>query len=225
MWIEHWLEEQNGFWQTHLEFPGGKLKKIDAIVMSRIQDPDLAPSPVYYYRNNDITGEVFEIEPIDKALDGLIEINEKLGMMQSGTLPLSGYLPDSDKWYPPRNDLLSPFEGASYRWTDVKFQLGTKLSTSIGVGPVRIQPGVQDVGNAYWIMLIAPGLIVYEDENSLKEAGIGLSAAAVGVYFTAKYTKVSVPEPVGVVNRDWLLDLCQELGFVQLLPPPFEWSP
>ncbi len=72
MWIEKWLEDNNGYWKTHLEFPGGSRERnIDALVLSKLAYGVIngtRSSPVSYgWSDAPVIGEVFEIEPMNAA--------------------------------------------------------------------------------------------------------------------------------------------------------------
>jgi len=86
-WIEYWVEQQNGFWNTHAEFAGGNSFKIDLIVFDRVNPRGFNSSPVDF--GVPVMGSVFEIEPANPLdiIKGWTEIQVKEAMISSGARP------------------------------------------------------------------------------------------------------------------------------------------
>lgn len=75
------------------------------------------------------------------------------------------------------------------------WQFGSSLSPSYGIGPVRVDPnsfgisGISGIPNAYWAMLVVPGLILYVDEQTLHRAGVTITTVSVAKYIYDQYKR------------------------------------
>jgi RHS repeat-associated protein len=211
-WIERWLEVNNathpqfGYLATQLEFPGGgQQRRIDAIVFDNL---NLQVSPPLHRGGS--LGHVFEIAPINPlsrlGANEYTELLTKLGGIQSGSSPFlrSGAYPSVDFWLNnpgnsnPGAAQLATFvgtTGATYDWSGVSFVAGTRLSPSIAAGAVKVDQN--QLGNttvipadaALWIMVIAPGLLVYTNECEVKTAErvLDVSSAIAGAFLLRRY--------------------------------------
>ena len=253
-WIEYWVEQNNGYWNTQAEFAGRNTDKIDLIVFDRIRSQGFGSSPLDF-GGNSVTGSVFEIEPASDPraiVIGYGEILLKEAAISNGTQPFvhDGLLPAKDHW-PNRANAIAPYAGAPYHWSNVNWQLGTSLSPSAGMGPVRVDPnefGLSGIPNAYWAMLVTPGLILYIDERTLRSAGITIAPLPVAKYMYDQYKKArqrpdggKLPEPgwapgyaeleLQQVDPNELFDLDSNCStpdifqqmFPWLIPSPMPW--
>ncbi len=244
MWIEKWLEDNNGYWKTHLEFPGGSRERnIDALVLSKLAYGVIngtRSSPVSYgWSDAPVIGEVFEIEPMNAAriAEGRDEVRQKLDDLDLDVAPFrhQGILPFRDAW-PLGGHSLGAFAGAAYDWREVDWQLGTRLSPGIQRGPVRVMINVPGVFDYYWIMLVEHGLIVYGRESKLHETfvkvgggGLAFGAPWIAEYFQQLLEKakqrgnVGQPQP----QPEPMPDQCDPIGIPDpwLIPVPLPFGP
>jgi hypothetical protein len=201
------MEEFNGFWKTHLEFPGGYgQKKIDAIVHN---DPGAHSHTPLIATQGGFSAEVFEVEPatIGGIIDGFIELASKFTLMSTSMPPFTkiGFLPLSDYFQPPR-PLVSPvgnFAGQPYDWTKSMFLLGTRLSPYHGRGPARVDPFIPGpVPNAWWIFMPIAGLVLYVSERTVADAlkiAVGAVTAEKAVEYIMKMYRAAQASPRGGV--------------------------
>jgi RHS repeat-associated protein len=223
-WIEYWLEQQNGFFRSHAEFPG-QGTKIDMLIFDP-QVPylfsDAIPSVTAYFGGE--RGAVYEIGPAIRPVrvaDEFIEVVRKHRMISLGTFPFAhtGIIaPNGDRWVPPRPS--NGFSGNHYDWRDVTWILGDRLSANIDIGPVRIDPTfLGDAGSlpdAYWIALPVDGLVLYLSERDMTLRGLALTASSAAQEIWRVYNRAArgrglpqprpIPVAVSQPSLSWLND-------------------
>jgi hypothetical protein len=124
-----------------------------------------------------------------------------------------------------------------------------QVPPSAGIGPVRIDTnefgirGISGIPNAYWAMVVVPGLILYVDEQTLRssgEAGAAITGIAVAEYIYKQYKKAqqnprggTLPDPrwapgysqldLQSVDPSDLLDLGSTCFTPNILEQLFPW--
>jgi hypothetical protein len=101
----------------------------------------------------------------------------------------------------------------------VQWRLGTRLSDATQFGPVRIDLsafGFQaPTPEAYWMMLMIDGLIVYETESKLRNELRTITDIAVAAYMIRQYLKISVRR--GMPNPRPVVPYVAETSFLDAL--------
>lgn len=180
---------------------------------------------------------------LDSIVKGFNEIREKLGYLKDQTngFNQTGYLPDFDHWYQPQS--MYNLNGASYDWTSNVWELGYRLSPREGVGPHRVNP--QEFGgppvNAFWIMQVTSGLILYISERDLERLSAETAPLAVRAanHLLKRYRAAQkaqggsvLPEP-NIPDTGPALPLPPLPSYAYEIPgylwqdffPDYEWSP
>jgi hypothetical protein len=203
--IERWMEKNNGYLKTQLEFPGGgPRKKMDTLVFD-------GPEPQPPIHRGGVIGYVYEIAPINPlisvARDELDELDKKFEAMRTGKAPFTktGHLPKEDFWPLERGESLGEFAGAKYDWSDVFFERGAYLSKSSGFGPVEINPnqfgGVGLPADAtVWAVLALPGLVLFTTSCEIRETMKDIAtvtAADAAQYFLKRWREAQKREREG----------------------------